>query len=406
MTKDKGQPFEGVKVVEFSWFGVGPRTIKFLAEYGAQVVKVESANRPDPGRTVAPFAEGKPGVNRSIMWCRYNNSKLGMCLNLKHPKAVEVAKKLVAWADIVTDAFTPGTMDRFGLGYEELKKIKPDIIVASTCMQGQTGPGATSPGVGVTMTSLSGLNNVTGWPDLPPPGIPGAYTDFIVPPINATSLLAALDYKERTGKGQFLDLSQLDAALHYLAPMFLDYAVNDRILKRNGNRLSYAAPHGVYRCKGEDAWCAIAVFSDEEWQGFCEVLGNPGWTQEERFSTLLSRVKNVEELEKLLEEWTVTHTREEVMSLMQAAGVPAGAVNTGEDVWKDPQLRHLNALIELEHPDIGKCFCEREGVELSKTYYTAERPALLGEHTQYVCEEILGMSDEEFVGLFEEGIFD
>ena len=191
-----------------------------------------------------------------------------------------------------------------------------------------------------------------------------------------------------------------------MAPMFLDYTVNDRILERNGNRLSYAAPHGVYRCKGEDAWCALAVFSDEEWQGFCEVLGNPGWTQEERFSTLLGRVKNVEELDKLVEDWTATHTREEIMTSMQAAGVPAGMVNTGEDVWKDPQLKHLNALIELEHPDIGTCFCEREGVELSKTHYTAERPALLGEHTQYVCGEILGMSDEDFVGLLEEGVFD
>jgi len=403
---DKGQPFEGVKVVEFSWFGVGPRTIKFLAEYGAQVIKIESGKRPDPGRTVAPFAEGEPGVNRSIMWCRYNNSKLGMTLNLKHPKGLELGKKLVAWADIVTDAFTPGTMQKLGLDYEQLKKIKPDIIMASTCMQGQTGPGCTSPGVGVTMTSLSGFNNITGWPDRPPPGIPGAYTDFIVPPINATSLLAALDYKERTGEGQFLDLAQLDASLHYLAPMFLDYVVNNRILERNGNRLSYAAPHGVFRCKGEDEWCAIAVFTDEEWQSFCQVLNNPSWVQEDRFSTLLKRVANSDELEQLVEKWTIRHSSQEVMSLMQAAGVPAGVVISGEGAWKDPQLKHLNALIELEHPEIGTCFSEREGVELSNTYYRVERPAMLGEHTQYVCEEILGMPDEEFVELLAEGVFD
>lgn len=405
MISEKGQPFEGIKVVEFSWFGVGPRTIKFLAEYGAEIIKVESVSRPDLGRTVAPYANNITGVNRSFMWARYNNSKLGMSLNLKQPKGLEIAKRLIAWADIVTDAFTPGTMQRLGLSYEEVKKIKPNIIMASTCMQGQTGPGATSPGVGVTMTSLSGFNYITGWPDRPPPGIPGAYTDFIVPSVFATALLAALDYRERTGKGQYLDLSQLEASLHYLAPIFLDYQVNNRIFSRNGNRLGYAAPHGIYRCKGEDRWCAIAVFTDEEWKNFCNVIGNPSWTQESRFSILLERVNHADELDKFVGEWTINHSAEEVMFLMQTAGVAAGVVETGEDVWNDPQLQYLNALVEVEHPDMGKCFCEREGVELSKSYYKVGCPALIGEHTQYICEKILGMSDEEFVTLLSEGIF-
>ena len=406
MANKRGQPFEGVKVAEFSWFAVGPRTTKFLGEFGAEIIKIESVSKPDLGRTAPPFAERIPGVNRSLMWHRYNNSKLSMSLNLKHPKGLEIAKRLIAWADIVTEAFTPGTMQRLGLSYDEAKKIRPDIIMVSTCMQGQTGPDSNSPGVGATLTSLCGFNYITGWADRPPPGIPGAYTDFITPAINATVLLAALDYRERTGKGQYIDLSQLECSLHYLAPIFLDYVVNNRIFNRSGNRLSYAAPHGVYRCCGEDRWCAIAVFTDEEWQNFCKVIGSPMWTQENRFSTVLGRVNNANELDKLVENWTVEHSAEEVMSLMQMAGVPAGVVETGKDVWEDPQLKYLNALVETDHPDIGKCFFEKEAVELSKCVHKVQRPALLGEHTQYICENILGMTDGEFVSLLSEGVFD
>jgi benzylsuccinate CoA-transferase BbsF subunit len=398
--------FEGLRVIVFAWIGVALQTAEYLSEYGAEVIKIESRLRPDPLRTMPPFKDDIPGLERSLLFSKVVDTVYSMTLNLTHPKGLETAKELVAQSDVVIDGWTPGTLAKLSLSYDELRKVKPDIIMLSTCMQGQTGPASKHLGHGGTLTSLAGLNYITGWPDRAPSGINGPYTDCIAPLFNALSLIAAIDYRRRTGKGQYLDLAQYECSLQVLAPIILDYTVNRRELDRRGNSCSYAAPHGVYRCQGDDRWCAIAVFTDEEWSSFCGVLGNPAWAMEPRFATVLSRVKNADSLDRLVEEWTINRSAEEVTALLQEAGVAVGVVKNGADLWEDPQLKHRNSISELEHPEIGTCICQRVGVTLPEVPYELRRPPLLGEHTEYVCQQVLKMPDDKFVELFSEGVFE
>jgi benzylsuccinate CoA-transferase BbsF subunit len=402
------RPFEGVKILDFTWLGVGPLTVNYLNYYGATTIKVESALRPDPFRISTPYKEGKIGPETSYGFHHAHPTK-AMCvtLNMKHPKAKEIAERLVQWADIVTDNFTPGTMEKWGLGYEDLKKIKPEIIMMRTCMHGQTGPLARQPGLGFVLTAISGLAPITGWPDRPPSGQYFAFTDFVAPLFNAVCLMAALDYRRRTGRGQCLDMAQHESVLRCVGPLLLDSVVNRREPTPKGNRLDYAAPHGIYRCKGEDRWCAIAVFTDEEWKSFCRVIGNPAWTNEPKFNTLLGRKKNEDELDRLVEEWTSQHSAEEVMALMQAAGVGAGLAANIKDVVENPQLKHYGCYQALEHPYMGKVpIYNPPGFNLSKAPHERASPPVLGEHNEYVYTKILGLADEEFVQLMGEGVFD
>ena len=402
------KPLEGVKVADFTWAFVGPITTRTLASYGAEVIKIEGgvkAGRMDSQRFAGFFKDGIPGgVNRSSDFNMINAGKLSVTLNLAHPKGVEVAKRFVAWADVVVENFSGGVMERLGLSYEELKKVKPDIIMLSSCTMGQTGPEAWLGGVGPNLTARSGITHIVGWPDRPPAYL-GAYTDYIAPEFNALAILAALDYRRRTGKGQYLDMSQYEGVLHFVTPLLLDYSVNRRVANRMGNRLTYAAPHGAYRCRGEDRWCAIAVFTDEEWESFCRVIGNPAWSNDSKFTTLLARKKNEEELDRLVEEWTINYSPEEVTSMMQAAGVPAGVLETAEDMLEhDPQLKHRHYFWELDHPEVGKYRTARPSFVLSKTPYEMRRAPLLGEHNEYALKKVLGMSDEEIAELVIEGV--
>jgi len=363
--------------------------------------------RLDINRAAAPYKDNIPGINRSGVWAAYNSNKLGMSLNLSHPKGIEVAKRLVAWSDVVGENFVPGVMERWGLDYGELKKVKSDIIMYSSSNLGQTGPLASQPGYGGQLVAYAGISHLTGWPDRMSVDPYGAYTDFIAPRFLVAAVLAAVDYRRRTGKGQFLDLSQIEVGIHYIAPVILDYTVNKRIETRDGNRCPYAAPHGAYPCQGNDRWCAIGVFSDEEWNALCQVMGNLEWTKEARFATLLGRKENEEELNESLGEWTRGFTAEEVMEKLQAAGVPAGVVKNAADIQDDPQLAHRHYYWQLEHPEIGMHYYEGPGFALSKTPAEIRMPApLLGQHTEYVCREILGMSDEEFVDLSNQGVFE
>ena len=397
---------EGVKIVEFGWAVVGPMTTQFLAEYGAEVIKIESTSKPDSIRLMTPFKDDEAGLNRSGFWASSNTGKYSVSLNLSHPKGVQLAKRVATRADVVVDSFTSGVMAKWGLDYENLKEVKPDIIMLSSCMFGQTGPLSKMPGYGGPLTAYSGISSITGWPDQLPSGPYGAYTDYVVPRFNAFAILAALNYKQRTGKGQYLDISQYEAALHFVTPIVLDYVVNKRELTRLGNRSNYAAPHGVYRCKGEESWCAIAVTTDEEWESLCKVIGNPGWTKDPGLTTLRGRLEAGNRLDRLVEEWTLLHSAEEVMALMQAAGVPAGVLESGEDLDDDPQLNHRGHYKELSHPEMRRCRFRGQSILLSRFPREIKRSPCLGEHTAYVMTGLLGLSDEEFVKLMNEGVFD
>jgi benzylsuccinate CoA-transferase BbsF subunit len=397
-------PLEGIKVADFTWVWTGPTTTKVLADFGATVFKIESEVRWDVWRIGPPFKDDKQGPNRGAVFNSINTSKHSVSLNLAHPKAKVVAKKFVAWADVVTDNFAGGAMERMGLGYEVLKEIKPDIIMMSSALMGQTGPWHDSPGYGDQLSAISGLHEISGWPDRMPGEI-GFYTDFIAPRFNALTLLAALDYRRRTGKGQYLDIAQHQGGVHYIAPSILDYVVNKRVATRQGNDDLYAAPHGSYPCKGEDRWCAIAVSTDEEWQSLCDLMGRPDWTRDSKFASLEGRKKNREELDALVGAWTINLTDEEVMTKLQNAGVPAGRVNDPRDhMENDPQLAFREFYQGREHPELGTYHPPRQPCVLSKSPCQIRRAPLLGEHTEYALKEIIGLTNEEIEELVIEDV--
>jgi benzylsuccinate CoA-transferase BbsF subunit len=399
--------FEGIKAVDFGWVGVGPVATQQLAFHGATVVRVESALKPDTLRMGPVFKDAIPDPDRSVFFTGANQNKYGITLNLRHPRAREVALRLVKWADVITSGFTPGVMARWGLSYEECREVNPGIIMLSTCMQGQTGPHKLYRGYGIQMGALSGFYYITGWPDRYPSPIFGAYTDFINHRLTSLLIMGALDYRRRTGKGQYIDQSQFEGALQFLAPPILDYAINRRVMERMGNRDPYAAPHGAYPCRGEDRWCVIAVFTDREWHSFCKVIGDPEWTRDPRFATLSARKENEDELDAFVSEWTRNYIPEQVMAMMQAEGVAAGAVLRAEDVHSDPQLEHRPHYVTMTHSVIGPHRYGLHAHKLSKTPAKAFRASpCLGEHNEYVYGELLGMSDDEIADLVEDGVLE
>lgn len=398
------KPLEGVKVADFTWALVGPITTKMLADWGAEVVKIEGRSRPDSRRTVPPFSDNVPGLDRSGTFSPYNTNKLSLALNLTQARGIEVAKRVVAWADIVVDNFAGGAMKRMGLDYEVLSRVKPDIIMLSSCPMGQTGPYPTAPAIGAGLTALAGIMDLAGWPDRDPVAL-DSYTDFISPHFNATIILAALDYRDRTGQGQFLDLSQYEDCVHFMAPLVLDYTVNGRLNTRMGNRLDRAAPHNAYRCRGDDRWCAVGVFTEEEWCGLCGVIGRPDLAGNRRFATPTARKENEAELDRIVEAWTMARSAEEVMGLMQAAGVPAGVVRNSEELLEhDPQLAHRRFFRTVDHAEVGAYRAPRSSFTLSRYDPELRAAPLLGEHNEYVLREIAGFSDDEIAELIADEI--
>lgn len=401
-----GGLLSGLRVADFSWVIAGPLTAKRLADHGAEVIKIEGRARPDLHRTVYPFKDDIVSLDRAGRFHPYNTSKLSVTLDLSTPRGVETAKLIVANCDIVIENFAGGVMEKMGLGYEALKKVKPDIIMLSSSMMGQTGPYAHSRGYGWQLTAMAGFFSITGWPQQPPIGPNGPYTDYIAPRINIVLLMAALDYRRRTGKGQYLDVSQYENGVQFIAPLVLDYVVNGRIAGPMGNRHPEAAPHGAYRCQGEDRWCVIAVFNEDEWSSFRRVIGNPAWADDARFASLESRKQNEDELDRKVEAWCLERTPEEVMTSLQSVGVAAGVVQvTGEDILdNDPQLKHRGYIWELDHPELGKHRVPGLPFKLSKSPYRVKRSPLLGEHSKYVLNEVAGLTDDEIASLVIEGV--
>jgi len=403
------KPLSGVKVLDFCWVVVGPMTTKYLAEFGATVVRVESSKRPETLRRAAPFRGGEYGIDRSGYFANYNANKYGITIDMRHPRARDLILRMVPWADLVTENFTPGTMSSWGLGFADLKEANPGIVMFSTSMLGRGGPMENQPGFGPILTSLSGLTSITGWPDRDPVNPHGPYTDFVGPRFAMAAVLAGLDYARRTGKPLHLDMSQLESSIHFSAPFALDWAVNGREQGRKGNREPGAAPHGVYPCRGEDRWIAIACTSDRQWEALRQVMApdGQGWVHQERFSGLLGRKSSEDELDRLLGEWTGSQDARELMDTLQRAGVPAGVVNDCRDLFEDPQLKHRGHYQFLEHPELGVYATEGTEMVLSRTPGSLETASpLIGQHTEQVLREIFGLSAEEFNSLKEDGVLE
>ena len=396
------QALAGVKVLDFGWAVVGGLSGKYLGDYGAQVIRVESATRPDLVRATQYVSISSTNNLDDKPWFNHiNSSKYSLTVNLKDSLSQSVMDRLIRWADVVLENYTPGTISRMGYGYEYIRKIKPDIIMVSGSAYGQTGPLAYEWGVDGTGATSSGRLDLTGWPDRSPVNPSNTtYGDSVLGMINPMVVIAALDYKRRTGKGQYIDAGMLDVSIHQVTPAFLDWQANRHLQTRAGNRVPNASPHGVFPCKGEDRWCAIAVFTQEEWESFCRVIGNPTWTKQAKFASLKSRKSNEDELEPKVSEWTKNHSAEEVMSLMQDAGVSAGVVQNVQDLFeRDPQLKERKFLVSLKHPVLGVIKHPTPPYKLTKTEARVRTSPCIGEHTEYICTKLLGMTDQEFIAL-------
>jgi len=399
--------FEGLKIVDFCTAAVGPLSMKYLADHGATVVKIESSHRPDVVRTAGPFKDAVNELDRSAWYPNYNTSKYGLALNMTRPRAKEIAWKLIEWCDVMGESFTPGTMKRWGMDYESVVRVKPDIIYYSTCQQGQYGPHAQFRGYGPHASAVAGVYHMTGWPDREPATIYGAYNDYIAPRFGTALLIAALDYRRRTGQGQYIDLSQYECGVTFMAPVVMDYFVNGRVQSRQGNRVPNAAPHGVYPCEGLDTWVAIAVTSDEEWRAFGRAAGDPAWTGDPKYQTLAGRKAHEDELDRLVETWTRLHPAEEIMRLLQAAGAPAGVVLNYENLLSDPQMTHRGHFVALEHPVIGRHHYDGLPYKLS---HSPQGPRwagpTMGQHLETICLNLLGLSEDELAEYLADEVFE
>jgi crotonobetainyl-CoA:carnitine CoA-transferase CaiB-like acyl-CoA transferase len=400
------KPFAGIRVADFSWVGVGPTVTKYLADHGAEVIRIESATYPEALRRAGPFVDDVPGLDRSGYYANFNSSKLGVSINLKHPKGQELARRLVAHCDVVAESFTPGTMAKFGLDYERLREVRPDLVMISMPLFGQTGPWAHYQGYGHVLQAAAGFNHLTGWPDGPPIGTGVAYTDFLAPHFAAIALIAALDYRRRTGEGQYIDFSQFEASIHGLWTAVHDWTVNGREQIRLGNHDIDAAPHGCYRCK-DGRYVVIACETEEHWERFRAALGRPEWCDLERMRRKGSRLREQKEIDRHIGWWCEQYTAKYVFDLMQRFGVPCGIVKTAEEMFRDPQMRHRRHYWFLEHPVMGRRSYDGPSFRLSLTPGELTKAApCLGEDNERVFKGLLGLSDDEYEALLVEGVLE
>lgn len=395
----------GVRVLDFTQVWAGPYCSMLLAFNGAEVIKVESEKRPDRTRffsvTLATTYKGK---EESQLFNNLNLNKLDITLNLSHPQGVELAKDIAKLCDVVVENFRPGVMARLGLDYEALRQVRPDIVYLSSSSRGSKGPEWNYAGYAPTFAALSGLSHLTGHRNGTPSLMSGR-TDLLVGTIAFLAIMAALIYRSRTGKGQYIDLSSSEAISVLIGDAFMDYAMNGREQIRNGNRDPAMAPHNCYRCQGEDKWISIAVASDEEWQSFCDVIGKPEWARDERFADALSRKANEDELDRLISEWALNHTHYEAMELLQGAGVAAMPSFSSEELFNNPHLKERRVYTEVDHPVLGKQTLVGTPWKLSATPAAVTRHApLFGEHNKYVFGELLGMPAERLDQLQKEHI--
>jgi len=399
-TPGRSGPLAGIRVADFSVHAAGPFAGLMLAEMGAQVIKIESSARLDITRR--PHAMyGKPPSSFE----QINANKMSVCLNLKEPRAVELALELVSESELALENFRPGVMRRLGLGYEAMRETRPDIILVSLSSNGQTGPEGNYAGYAPMFAAMGGLGHLTGYADGPPVELRHAM-DHTGGMLAAVAAVAALSARQRTGLGQHVDVSVRDLATSFIGPELLDVAMNSRDAHRNGNRDPSAAPQGVYRCRGEDEWVSLSVTSEAEWRGFVEAMGSPAWAVGDEFGDAFRRWRRHHELDVLIEEWTSQHTAAEVTRKLQGYGVAAHPSLTPDAMMRDDHLLARGSFPMVHNPETG----ERQRAvvppwRFSETSAGIERwTPTLGQHNMEVFSGMLGLSPEEVEGLERERI--
>ncbi len=397
------QALEGLRIVDCGSFWSVPFCTAYLGWMGAEVIKVESIQNPDHLRFGA-FPWDGPWWETTYYWLGANTNKLGLTLNLNSARGKELFKELVKRSDIVIENYSARVMENFGLTYEVLSEVKPDIIMLRAPAYGTYGPWRDVPSFALALELCQGLAVLTGYPGDKPFFLGGA-SDVIVGAHLIFIILTALEYRRRTGKGQLVDVSQMEVGASFLGQAIMDYSMNQREWgQRMGNRDPAMVPHNVYRCKGEGKLVAIAISSDDEWKAFCQAIGSPKWTQDERFSTTLERRKHEDELDKLIEEWAIKHNNYKVMDILQKAGVAAGALVDPFDTPDEPQFKERGFYEELTRDIIGTQLFSTWPIRMSKTSTKLSPPPTLGQHNEYVLGTILGLSKAEIEQLEKEKI--
>jgi crotonobetainyl-CoA:carnitine CoA-transferase CaiB-like acyl-CoA transferase len=391
---------ENIRVLSFGTGGVGPDSCKIIGELGADLIKIESKDNLDFMRTIGPDINNIAGFNEA------NRNKRSFGVNLKSEKGKELVAELIKKADILVENFRGGVMKSLGFDYESARKLNPEIIYVSSQGFGGGGPFSDHQAYGPMISAASGMLSIWAQPDDPyPVGSNSPLPDHMASKHVVIAALAALDYRRRTGRGQFVDMAQTEVAASLVGEHYLDYTVNRRVPKPMGNRVPYAAPHGCYACSGVDEWCSIAVFTDEEWQALCGVVGDLPWAKDPKFATMNGRLQNVDELDRNITEWTSGLEAREVMDRMQDAGVAAGVVQRAPHTLADPQLEWMGAITELDHPVAGKRLYPNVPFRMSgASGFQSTRTPLLGEHTDEICRDLLGMTDSEIQQLLEQDI--
>ncbi|MGC1677843.1 MAG: CoA transferase [Candidatus Binataceae bacterium] len=409
-------PLSGIKICDFTWVWAGPYCTLQLAHLGAEVVRIETKTRPCVTRMLPPWPDGIfDGLNKSGYFNQYNQGKKSLSLNFKHPEAKEIAWRLIKASDVVINNFAAGVIDKMGFGYEEVKKVRPDIVMISLNGYGDTGPYREYVAYGPAQVPLSGLSSLTGYRGFPPMHAGFSYADPNAGVHGAFAILTALYHRHKTGEGQYIDMSQWECAMGVLAEGILEYTMNDREPVRNGNRDAFMAPHGIFRCQDLpekvmdvtiDQWVSIVCASDDEWARLARAIGKPELATDARFQALAARKQNEDELEKIITEWTAKRRVAYVVDTLQAAGVAAGACADNKYLCEDPHLAERKFWVELEHPEVGvRRHC---GIpwRMSETPCEVTAPApCLGQHTDQVLTT-LGYREEEIAALHKKGALD
>jgi benzylsuccinate CoA-transferase BbsF subunit len=395
MRQDNQPILQDIRILDFSWVLAGPYATRLLADFGAEVIKI---------RPLLPEAKDKYSQGYYNTW---NRNKLGITLDLSQSEGLEIAQELVKISDAVVENFSPRVMINWGLDYASLQELNPDIIMVSLSIMGHDGPWRDYVGFGPTAQAFSGITYLTGYPGATPSGIGFSYADHIAALYASLALLGALEQRRVTGKGQYIDLSETESMVSLLPAPIAGYTRDGKIPQPMGNRSDRAAPHSVYRCLGNDRWCAIAVNTEEEWEGFKRAMGNPGWAEDVRFDTIEKRIQNVEALDSLVQDWTQDHNAEEVMTILQKEGVPCGVVQSAAELAQDPQLKSRGFFIEVPESRYGdanglqdlalsKTVADASPIRLSDNpaeyWRTAPSP---GQDNDYVFRKLLGISEAQ-----------
>ena len=410
MNVNGGGPLQGVRVVEMGQLIAIPFAMKMLADMGAQVIRLESAGRLESYRSDSVYRNEIHGEfwNRGANFYEQNRNKLGITLDLSRPEGRDLLLRLIAISDVFAENFTPRVIKNFGLEYEQLRRVKPDIIMVSSTGYGFSGPWANFGATGPATEGASGLAYTTGYKDGPPVMAEIPYVDYTAGEHTVFAVMAALMHRLGSGQGQFIDVSQTQTAAATIPEALLDFAANGREPVRIGNADPVMSPHGCYPCAGEDRWIAVAVSDDAQWQGLCRVLGRPDWAADGRFSGSLGRQRHREELDRMLARATAAWDARRLMAALQAVGVPAGAVLDSKDLLFDPHLRERRFYeVVRHHPSTGMPPLPYAGRpwRLSATPAVAPKAApLMGEHNDFVLRELLGLTDSEVARLESEGI--